>query len=262
MRLAPTISLQHYSIGYYKDRARTILFVKNEVDMKKYEAISIPDRISVHAIVAVLKTKFIVSSEQKEKNGDGDTHDFPEILYVDRGRCRMRVSDEVYDLTGGDMIMYSPMARHSRVGDADADISIISFMADAVCLSPLFNRVIRLDPDRRDTLAKIVERGVSVYERRYSDSEIGGMVIRDGVGDFEVQKVKKGLELTVKAFADAMNKMGVTEIESKTFDPNLHNAVMHVEDEQYGEGEIVEVFQKGYAKGEKVIRYAMVKVAN
>ena len=72
----------------------------------------------------------------------------------------------------------------------------------------------------------------------------------------------KGLELTVKAFDDALQKMGVTEIETQTFDPNLHNAVMHVEDEQYGESEIVEVFQKGYTKGDKVIRYAMVKVAN
>lgn len=77
-----------------------------------------------------------------------------------------------------------------------------------------------------------------------------------------VEAVTKGLEMTVKAFDEAMQKMGVAEIECKTFDPNLHNAVMHVEDEAYGEGEIVEVFQKGYCKGDKVIRYAMVKVAN
>ena len=77
-----------------------------------------------------------------------------------------------------------------------------------------------------------------------------------------VEAVTKGLEMTVKAFDEAMQKMGVSEIECKTFDPNLHNAVMHVEDEQYGDGEIVEVFQKGYCKGDKVIRYAMVKVAN
>lgn len=76
------------------------------------------------------------------------------------------------------------------------------------------------------------------------------------------EAVKKGLEMTVKAFEDAMTKMGITEIETKTFDPNLHNAVMHVEDESLGEGEIVEVFQRGYAKGDRVIRYAMVKVAN
>ena len=76
------------------------------------------------------------------------------------------------------------------------------------------------------------------------------------------EAVAKGLEMTVKAFDDALEKMGVSEIECKTFDPNLHNAVMHIEDEQYGEGEIVEVFQKGYCKGDKVIRYAMVQVAN
>ena len=71
-----------------------------------------------------------------------------------------------------------------------------------------------------------------------------------------------GLKLIVNQTHDALNKMGVHEIECKTFDPNLHNAVMHIEDEAYGENEIVEVFQKGYIYGEKVIRYAMVKVAN
>ena len=74
--------------------------------------------------------------------------------------------------------------------------------------------------------------------------------------------VRKGLEMTVKAFRDALEKMGITEIETETFDPNLHNAVMHVEDDSRGESEIVEVFQKGYRKGDKIIRYAMVKVAN
>ena len=71
-----------------------------------------------------------------------------------------------------------------------------------------------------------------------------------------------GLQLIVNQTHEALNKMGVQEIECKTFDPNLHNAVMHIEDESYGENEIVEVFQKGYIYGEKVIRYAMVKVAN
>ena len=71
-----------------------------------------------------------------------------------------------------------------------------------------------------------------------------------------------GLKLIVNSVHETLKKMGVCEIESKTFDPNLHNAVMHIEDEAYGEGEIVEVFQKGYTYKERVIRYAMVKVAN
>ena len=71
-----------------------------------------------------------------------------------------------------------------------------------------------------------------------------------------------GINMMAKAFTESLAKLGVTEIECKTFDPNVHNAVMHIDDEQYGEGEIVEVFQKGFKRGDKVIRYAMVKTAN
>ena len=80
----------------------------------------------------------------------------------------------------------------------------------------------------------------------------------------DAEAVAKGLELTLKSFSETFSKLGICEIEAlgKTFDPNVHNAVMHVEDEAYGENEIVEVLQKGYIKGDRVIRYAMVKVAN
>lgn len=74
----------------------------------------------------------------------------------------------------------------------------------------------------------------------------------------------KGVEMIMSQFKTTLEKCGVTEIEAlgKTFDPNLHNAVMHVDDEEKGENEVVEVFQKGFMIGEKVVRFAMVKVAN
>ena len=80
----------------------------------------------------------------------------------------------------------------------------------------------------------------------------------------EADKVLEGLSMILKSFKDTLEKMGITEIEAmnKTFDPNVHYAVMHVEDESFGESEIVEVLQKGYICKDKVIRYAMVKVAN
>lgn len=83
-------------------------------------------------------------------------------------------------------------------------------------------------------------------------------------GDGNAENVTKGLEMTLRGFTEVMEKMGVKEIESlgKTFDPNVHNAVMHTEDENLGEQEICEVLQKGYMIGDKVLRYAMVKVAN
>ena len=73
-----------------------------------------------------------------------------------------------------------------------------------------------------------------------------------------------GVEMIMTQFNTTMEKLGVTEIESlgQKFDPAFHNAVMHVEDAEKGENEIVEVFQKGFIMGDKVIRFAMVKVAN
>ena len=75
---------------------------------------------------------------------------------------------------------------------------------------------------------------------------------------------KKGVEMTMTGLKDILSKLGVEEIPAlgATFDPSLHNAVMHVEDENAGENTVVEVFQSGFRLGEKVIRFAMVKVAN
>jgi molecular chaperone GrpE len=74
----------------------------------------------------------------------------------------------------------------------------------------------------------------------------------------------KGVEMTMKGLQDALTKLGVETIPAlgETFDPNRHNAVMHVEDNTVGENTIVDVFQQGFTCGEKVIRFAMVKVAN
>lgn len=77
-------------------------------------------------------------------------------------------------------------------------------------------------------------------------------------------KVLEGLVMISNASKSVFEKLGVEEFGKvgDTFDPNIHNAVFHVEDDAFGEGEIVEVFQKGYRKGKHIIRFAMVKTAN
>ena len=78
-----------------------------------------------------------------------------------------------------------------------------------------------------------------------------------------VEDIKKGIEMTIKGFQTSFEKLGVEEIDaSGEFDPNYHQAVMHIEDESLGANSIAEVFQKGYKRGDKVIRYTVVKVAN
>ena len=74
----------------------------------------------------------------------------------------------------------------------------------------------------------------------------------------------KGVQMTMQQLKTVLEKLGVEEIpaQGEPFDPNLHNAVMHMEDEAMGENIVAEVFQAGFKMGEKVIRHAMVKVAN
>ena len=77
-------------------------------------------------------------------------------------------------------------------------------------------------------------------------------------------KVKEGLVMIAKSVETVFEKLNVEAVGKvgETFDPNLHNAVLHAEDDSLGEGEIVDVFQKGYKKGNKIIRFAMVKTVN
>ena len=78
------------------------------------------------------------------------------------------------------------------------------------------------------------------------------------------EKVSEGVELILKGLPDVFAKMKITVYgeAGEQFDPNIHNAVMHIEDENFGENEIVDVFQQGYMLGDKIVRYAMVRVAN
>ena len=74
----------------------------------------------------------------------------------------------------------------------------------------------------------------------------------------------KGVEMTMTGLKKALGSLGVTEIDAagQPFDPTVHNAVMHVEDDTLGENTVAEVFQAGFRLEDKIIRFAMVKVAN
>ena len=83
-------------------------------------------------------------------------------------------------------------------------------------------------------------------------------------GGDEESPHKKGLEMIFQQYKTILEKLGVTEIEAKgqTFDPETMNAVMHIDDENLGENEVAQVFQAGFRMGDKIVRYAIVQVAN
>lgn len=137
-------------------------------------------------------------------------------------------------------------------------------------LAELNDRYLRMAAEYDNFRRRSAKEREGVYADAMSDTVRAILPIFDNLEraaqykDSDAANVVKGLEMTLKSFEGAFAKLGIKEVGAvgETFDPNLHNAVMHVEDDEHGEGEIVEILQKGFSKGDKVIRHAMVKVAN
>ena len=85
-----------------------------------------------------------------------------------------------------------------------------------------------------------------------------------GTGETDIESYKKGVEMIYTSFCETLKKLGVESFgeAGESFDPNIHNGVMHVDDESLGENVIAQVFSKGYRLGDRILRPAMVQVAN
>ena len=135
-------------------------------------------------------------------------------------------------------------------------------------LAELQDKYMRMMAEYDNFRKRSAKEREGVYADAYADALTSILPIIDNleraVGVTDADGMLKGLEMTLKGADEALKKMGVEAFgaEGDAFDPNIHNAVMMVDDENHNEGEIVSVFQKGYKKGDKIIRYAMVTVAN
>lgn len=107
-----------------------------------------------------------------------------------------------------------------------------------------------------------------IYAEAYSDALASILPIMDNLeraaAYSDGAQLTDGIKLIFKSAKEAFERIGVAEFGAvgEQFDPQIHNAMMHIDDEAYGTNEIVEVFQKGYKKGDRVLREALVKVAN
>ena len=108
----------------------------------------------------------------------------------------------------------------------------------------------------------------SIYADAYADALKSILPIIDNLEKAaeykDAEKVSKGVEMILKSAADAFGKMGVESFgeRGEQFDPNRHNAVMHIDSEDFEESVVAQVFAKGYKLGDKIIRCATVQVAN
>ena len=140
-----------------------------------------------------------------------------------------------------------------------------AYDAEKKC-TELNDKYLRLMAEYDNFRKRSVKERDGIYSDAYADAVKQLLPVIDNIERSVTfatdDDTRKGLNMIVTQMVETLNKMGVTVIETKEFDPNVHNAVMHVDDDSYGEGEIIEVFQKGYKYNDKIIRYAMVKVAN
>ncbi len=131
------------------------------------------------------------------------------------------------------------------------------------------DKFLRLAAEYDNYRRRTAKEKESIWSEAKADAAVAFLPVYDNLERALKQETadeayKKGVEMTMTQLKEVLAKLGIEEIPAlgEPFDPNLHNAVMHVEDEGAGENTIVDVFQTGFKSGDKVVRFAMVKVAN
>lgn len=137
-------------------------------------------------------------------------------------------------------------------------------------LASVTDQFARLTAEYDNYRKRTTKEKESIYQDAKADTVTPFLAVYDNLeramkteGD-EDSPHKKGLEMIFNQYKEILNKLGVTEMEAlgQPFDPDRHNAVMHVEDENLGENVVADVFQAGFVMGDKVLRFATVRVAN
>lgn len=156
--------------------------------------------------------------------------------------------------------------------EAEADVEGLSETAEKLQkqVADLNDRYLRLYAEYDNYRKRTTDEKNAIYNNAIADAYKDLFPILDNFerafdnDDASPEDFRKGVEMIYKQVQDIFKKAGMESFgePGETFDPNLHNAVMHVDDPDKGEGEIVQVFQKGYKLGDRIVRHAMVQVAN
>ena len=158
-----------------------------------YNTTPLPDNFSIEGIVTVSKHTFSVAPGPIR----GESHDFPEILYITKGRHKLLLDDTDYILSAGQLIIYAPGAYHTSREKNHTEGLILSFRISTEAILPLCNQVITLTSLQKQTFLQIIEDGLSCF-RGVQDKEIQqgfkGMALKDSADKVTLQRIKKQLE--------------------------------------------------------------------
>ena len=149
----------------------------------------IPELLTIEAI----RTVYDVHLTGDEPRGEA--HDFPEIVYVYKGENIILVDGNRLPLTEGQMTVYPPGAYHIGELPSTASVYVITFDTSSEALSALYGRVIELSAEQKDAFTAIISSGLKLFERLPRNGELRGMKKKEGASEYELQKLKKNLEL-------------------------------------------------------------------
>ena len=163
-----------------------------------YRGADIPDVLSVKGIVTVHSPDL-----SREGLDSGETHDFPEMFFVERGEHTLIIDQSTYTLKGRQMIIYAPNSHHRGIRPSGASVSIISFEVASTVLNPLYNRVLTLSVEQERVFKEIFKAAKECFVSRPSSEMLFGMKLRDDADGYVVQRVKLKLEMFLTDLLEA-----------------------------------------------------------
>ena len=186
----------------------------------KYVSTSIPAELSVKGIFTVLAPDL-----SRLDIGRGEAHAFPEIFFLDRGEHTLLIDGNELPVKSGQMVIYAPGSYHSSVGPSNSTASIISFDVVSGSLSLIYNRVISLTSDQQKTFRDIFKVAITCFERRQPGDTVGGMILRDGVDAYTLQKIRLKLEILLTDLIGSAAEKEPASVKSTKWEKEYANAL-------------------------------------
>ena len=163
--------------------------------MPKYSNVSIPNFITIDAIISNFRSKFKEALTPDNCDG-GESHDFWEFLFLESGSINLLVDGKIYRLHPGQMIMYPPHSFHSCAGEDDALVSVVSFSTPSALPYEFVGNVIELTENQKIKLMKIMTMGNQIFiSAHYLHPGVRGVALCEDVPGYKVQKIAKLTEL-------------------------------------------------------------------
>ena len=154
-----------------------------------YVSSAFPDTLSVKGIFTVHQYSF-----SGRVRAGGEAHDFPELIYVIRGKHSLSLDSRPYELSAGQLMIYEPGAYHEMRGLSEAEVYIISFELSGGSLAEIYNRVVTLTPSQKRTFISIMDGALACFTKRGAGSAVRGMITKDGTSEYELLRIRAQLE--------------------------------------------------------------------